>query len=182
MVGLRIAVVVTTLMILVGACQKSPESGSAADQNAPSSDAGTAQMTAMPVTDPNALWQYIAVTEPYTKWKPWPGKADMYPGKSPHGAFLKLYVNPIAFKTLQAGSVALPDGAILVKENYGEDRSTLVAVTTMYKVSGYNPAAGDWFWTKYGPDGKVMTSGKVQSCIDCHKTAPGDDWLFTELP
>jgi len=25
--------------------------------------------------------------------------------------------------------------------------------TVMYKVEGYNPDAGDWFWVKYSPQG-----------------------------
>ena len=32
----------------------------------------------------------------------------------------------------------------------------------MYKVEGYNPAAGDWFWAEYGSDGSVRKAGRVQ--------------------
>lgn len=72
----------------------------------------------------------------------------------------------------------MPDGAIIVKENYGPDQQKLVAVTPMYKVEGYNPDAGNWFWAKYAPDGSVQAAGKVDSCIECHKTA--DDYRFTK--
>ena len=74
----------------------------------------------------------------------------------------------------------MPNGAIVVKENYGEDKETLMAVTPMYKVQGYNPDAGDWFWAKYGPDGKVETAGKVESCIDCHNAGKAGNYIFTE--
>jgi len=30
----------------------------------------------------------------------------------------------------------------------------------MYKVAGYNPGAGDWFWAKYSPQGKADKFGK----------------------
>lgn len=73
----------------------------------------------------------------------------------------------------------MPAGAIIVKENFGTER-TLAAVTPMYRVADYNPDGGDWFWAKYGDEGKVESSGKVQSCIECHSGADGDDWLFTE--
>jgi hypothetical protein len=72
----------------------------------------------------------------------------------------------------------MPDGAIIVKENYGENKEKLMAVTPMYKKKGYNPDAGDWFWAKYGPKGKVMTAGKVEGCINCHRAQ--ENWLFTE--
>jgi hypothetical protein len=74
----------------------------------------------------------------------------------------------------------MPAGAMIVKENYGPDKKTLMAVTPMYKVKGYNPDAGDWFWAKYGPDGADMASGKVQGCIDCHRVRQDHNWLFTE--
>jgi hypothetical protein len=56
-----------------------------------------------------------------------------------------------------------------------------MAVTPMYKFKGYNPEAGDWFWGKYGPDGKVMVAGKVNGCIECHEDVKDNDWIFTEV-
>ena len=74
----------------------------------------------------------------------------------------------------------MPEGAIIVKENYGKDQKTLMAITPMYRVKGYNPEGGDWFWGKYGPDGKIMASGKPKGCIQCHAAKKDNDWLFTE--
>lgn len=132
----------------------------------------------MPSTDAGKFWSYITGEKGYAGWGFWPGHTEMYPGKSPHGAFLKLYANPVALKAAREGK-PLPDGSILVKENYGEDKKTLKAITPMYKKEGYNPEAGDWFWAKYGPDGEVMAAGKVESCINCHKAAT-DDYIFTK--
>jgi hypothetical protein len=130
----------------------------------------------MPGTEAGELWTYITETNAYTKWDKWPGKDGMYPGKSPHGAFLKLYVNEIALKAINE-KTSMPEDAIIVKENYAEDKEQLLAITPMYKKKGYNPAGGDWFWAKYGPAGEVMASGKVDGCIKCHSTQT--DWLFT---
>jgi hypothetical protein len=55
----------------------------------------------------------------------------------------------------------------------------LVAITVMYKVKGYNPEAGDWFWAKYGPDGKIAAEGKVNSCIECHGAKKANDFIHT---
>ena len=126
----------------------------------------------------DAFWTYITKTNPYTKWQNWPGYKGIYPGKSPHGAYLKLYANPIALKAAHEGK-PMPDGAIIVKENYGKDKKTLMAVTPMYKVKGYNPDAGDWFWAKYDAKGKIQAAGKPKGCIACHGVQKNNDWLFT---
>lgn len=134
----------------------------------------------LPPPDGQAFWTYINETNPYTQWKHWPGYEDIYPGKSPHGAYLKLYANEIALNAIQNGTIKeLPAGSILVKENYGEDKKMLMAITPMYKVAGFNPDAGNWFWAKYGPDGNVMESGKIDSCIQCHSTAK-TSYIFSE--
>ncbi len=133
----------------------------------------------LPPPDGEALWNYITETNPYLGWGYWPGHTEIYPGQSPHGAYLKLYANSLALKAAREGK-PMPDGAILVKENYGKDKKTLMAVTPMYKVQGYNPDGGDWFWAKYGPDGKVMTAGKVASCIECHRAGKAGNFIFTK--
>jgi hypothetical protein len=134
---------------------------------------------AMPGSDAEDLWSYITEKNSYEGWGFWPGYVGIYPGKSPHGAYLKLYANPVALKAAREGK-PMPEGAILVKENYGKDKKTLMAVTPMYKIEGYNPDGGDWYWVKYGPDGKVMASGQPKGCISCHGTVKDNDWLFTE--
>jgi len=125
------------------------------------------------------FWTYITRTNPYKGWGYWPGNYGVYPGQSPHGAYLRLYANGIALKAAREGK-PMPDGAILVKENYGKDQKTLMAVTPMYKVKGYNPDGGDWWWGKYGPNGEVMASGQVKGCIKCHRAQKAKDWIFTE--
>ena len=132
----------------------------------------------MPEPEAEAFWKYISSENPYTEWDHWPGFEEMYEGQSPHGAYLKLYVNKNAETAIQDGKKMMPEHAIIVKENYNKDKE-LVAITPMYKVEGYNPDAGNWFWAKYGTDGKVMAAGKVTSCIECHKKAMQDDYLFT---
>ena len=132
----------------------------------------------MPAPEAESLWSHISRSD-YTQWQFFPGYKGMYPGQSPHGAHLKLYANDIAYNAAKNGQ-PMPEGAILVKENYGKDQKTLMAITPMYKAPGYNPDAGDWFWAKYGPDGKAMTAGKVDSCISCHKAMGGGDYVVTE--
>lgn len=131
----------------------------------------------MPEPAAEPFWTYITTTNPYTNWQMWPGKDGMYPGTSPHGAFLKLYVNDVALQAINDNK-PMPEGAIIVKENYDKDKATLMAITPMYLKEGYNPDAGNWFWAKYGPKGDVMEAGKVQGCIGCHSSQK--NWLFTD--
>jgi hypothetical protein len=132
----------------------------------------------MPATEGKALYEYITKTSPYQQWSLWPGKEKLYPGTEPHGALLTTYVNKPALKGIKEQEGKLADGAIIVKENYMPDKM-LAAVTVMYKKSGYNPQAGDYFWLKFTPDGKIEAEGKVEMCIGCHRAAQKGDFLFT---
>jgi hypothetical protein len=136
-----------------------------------------AEKNVLPLPEANPFWTYIVETNPYQTWDFWPGYEGMYPGRSPHGAYMKLYANDTAMNAARAGKY-MPYGAILVKENYGKDKKNMTALTPMYRVRGYDPDAGDWFWAKYGPDGKVMKAGKVKDCIDCHRVRKANGWLF----
>jgi len=141
--------------------------------------------------DPQAIfrqqfWSYLANGKHrYDEWGSFPGQsADIYKGESPHGAFLRLYANKIA----RTNPDSLPHGSILIKENYAADKTTLMAVTVMYRVKGYDAKANDWYWIKYQPSGAVALtppekgskpiSGKFSSCINCHSGAGGDDFSF----
>jgi hypothetical protein len=125
-----------------------------------------------------ALWDHMKKADYAKKWKMWPGTHALYPGKSPHGAFLTTYVNGPALKAIEAKKGALPEGAIIAKQNFDKDKK-YVALTVMYKVKGYDPEEGDWFWAKYSPAGKVEAEGKISGCINCHTKARDNDFVFT---
>ncbi|MEM5788658.1 MAG: cytochrome P460 family protein [Syntrophobacteraceae bacterium] len=142
-----------------------------------------------PAPEAESLWAHITRTDVYTDWKPFPakGKDGLYftiergrtPAKNPHGAYMRLFINEIAFKSAQQNKTGtMPNGAILVLENYGRDKKTLLSISAMHKVEGFAPKQGDWFWATFGPDGKVVEEGSVQSCIDCHGAKKNTDWRF----
>ena len=133
--------------------------------------------TMMPIPSGGDLRQHIIGQEPYKKWSLWPGKGKLYEGTEPHGAFITVYVNDIAVKSIKKQK-GFANNSIVLKENYSPNKK-LVAVTVMYKVKGYNPSAGDWFWVKYDADFNVAAEGKVKGCLDCHSDAQGNDYVFT---
>ena len=132
----------------------------------------------LPPAKGQAVYDYITKTSPYQDWALFPGKDKLYKGKHPHGALLTTYVNDVALNGINNKIGTLTDGAIIVKENYMPDK-ILGAVTVMYRVKGYDPEAGDWFWAKYKADGSIEKEGKVAGCIGCHTASIGNDWIFT---
>jgi len=122
------------------------------------------------------LLMHITKTDPYVKWNLMPGTTRMRQGLEPHGALQNVYVNKLAMKAFKDKAGSLPDGAIIVKENYTPD-GKLAAVTVMNKKKGYNPEAGDYLWLKYTPDMKIQAQGKADPCIKCHAKAKDNDWV-----
>ena len=128
----------------------------------------------MPGPDGDALWNYISKVSPYTEWQYWPDHKGMQEGRAPHAPLHKVFVNKQALDSMTA---PLHFGAIEVKENYSPSHE-LKAITVMYKIKGYNPDDGDWFWVKYSAKGKTLKAGKPGGCIGCHATRVANDYVL----
>jgi len=131
-----------------------------------------------------ALWDHLQQENYQNSWNLWPGTEELYDGGTAHMEpfLMTTYLNSIALDAIMDGSGILPDGSIIVKETYAPQDSTFEAVTTMYKVEGYNPDANDWFWLMNSPEGMIGAEGRVQMCIDCHAGAADTDYVFQEFP
>lgn len=129
--------------------------------------------------DADALWSHLEFENYDDRWELWPGTSRFYEGTRPHGALLTTFVNDVAEQAIRTDAQTMPQGSIIVKENFTED-GNLAAVTAMYKVGNdYDPDHNNWFWLKRLPDGTVEASGKVDSCISCHGKQADNDYLFT---
>ncbi len=124
----------------------------------------------------DSLYSYITGEDSYDQWSLWPGKGRRFKARAPLN-IVTTYVNENAFYSISLGK-PMVNGSIVVTENYDKS-GKLGAIFVMYKIKGYNPSAGDWFWAQYSPKGKTVKAGKVQACIDCHKAKAGNDYLFT---
>jgi hypothetical protein len=132
----------------------------------------------MPLANAGDLRHHITGHMPYKKhFKLWPGKKEFYEGTEPHGSLLTIYVNDMATKSIKKKKKKMGNNSIIIKENYAPDKK-LIAVTVMYKIKGYNPEGGDWFWAKYDANFKILSEGKVDGCLSCHSTAKGNDYIF----
>ena len=61
---------------------------------------------------------YLDEVDYQESWELWPGRGEKYQGDDLHGALLTTYLNPAAFEALDNKAGVLPNGAIVVKENY----------------------------------------------------------------
>lgn len=134
--------------------------------------------TQVPLPGPDAvkLYDYVVKLNPYDGWHLWPGSERYHRGSGPHGAFVTTFVNNSGyFDVRKDGKIA--DGSIIVMENYNQDRK-LSSLSVMYKIQGYNPDTGNWFWAEYDPFGKVLASGKVPDCLNCHGKNRQRDYIM----
>lgn len=136
-----------------------------------------------------ALWRHLVRPQaPYTAWPALPGKEGLRQGQAPHGPLIRLYANPAA----RTDPKGLPAGSILVLEDYAADQRTRTGINILYRVKGYDPRNGDWYWMKYNEDGTVVRTaptegggpiaGRVMGCIECHRRAGGNDLVFSNDP
>ena len=111
----------------------------------------------LPDTTEASLLAYLDEVDYQGNWDLWPNSTEKYPGEDPHGALLTIRMNDAAFNAVGG---AMPDGAIIVKENH-TPAGDLAAITVMYKKSGYAPEHGDWFWLKNTTDGSDDRAGRA---------------------
>ena len=176
----RITSVVALAVVGLTACGRTGE-----DQAEAEASAVVATPAPAPDTSGAAMWAHIQGADYRANWNLWPGKGQFYVGGEPHGMLLTTYMNDVALAALNARTGSMPDGAIVIKENYMPD-STLAAVTVMYKRPGYNAEHNDWFFTKHMPDGTLdampngmAMEGRLPGCQNCHLGVKANDYLFT---
>ncbi len=121
---------------------------------------------------------YLSEVNYTLTWELWPGKGRYYEGGEPHGARFTTYLNEPALEALNGHAGEMPNGAIIVKQNFTPE-IVFDLITVMYKVDGYNPENNDWFWAKIGANGDVQAEGQVVGCQACHGGAKENDFVFT---
>jgi hypothetical protein len=129
----------------------------------------------------NKFWKLLSGQSYRFTYHHMPGKPmGFYKGTPPHGKWLQTYVNNIAYDAIVAKVGKMPGNSIIAKDNYmTKSDSSPAAVTAMVKVPGYDPAHGNWFYAKYGPNGKVDMAGKVKYCMSCHEKVADNDYIYS---
>jgi len=132
-----------------------------------------------PPPEASALWAHITQVSPYKGWQAWP--ATDTPAPRPHGPLGRTFVNETAASSLKKGG-PLACGSIIVREGWSLKRERLLNVALMYKVAGYHPAGGDWFWLLTSPEaaaqGLYTAQGRVGTCLACHVGQGDNDFVL----
>ncbi|WPD23996.1 MAG: cytochrome P460 family protein [Candidatus Electrothrix scaldis] len=130
----------------------------------------------MPKPEGEAVWKYISQENPFNEWTIW---EDHQGTDGPDSSFSpnhKLYVNKQAVDSKSAPLNNESMAVSYIRSPADEPQ----AIVVMYKVKGYNPTAGDWFWARYSLTGEVEDAGKIPRCIACHtKKAADNDYIIT---
>jgi len=182
-----------------GSSRTSPSSSSAPNRRNPAVPA-----TPRPPTHAEfaaSFWGHL--NDPRGSYRQWgsPGKTKRQEGEPglgevggpagakgqsgmPHREVGQTYLNRIANMALQR----LPLKSVLVREAYATDGQTLENIAVMYRSKGVDSENGDWYWMMYLPNGSLastspeqgnrLIAGRVQSCIQCHRQAGGNDYVF----
>lgn len=130
------------------------------------------------VTDEPYLIDYVRVF-PCSYGVVIPRREDQVKEHGPHTDYaINVRVNPTGHEAFLART-PLPVGTVVVKEKLKDGK--VVAIGTMTKREpGYDPEYADW---EYGyrelkADAPPPATGKLDTCIACHRTAANKDYLF----
>ncbi len=103
------------------------------------------------------------------------------PPRSPHREhWIHVFVSPVGTNVMQTGKGVYPVGTVILKQKFlDRDGAKTGLYTGMRKREpGYNIQSGDWeFFTLDGSGQTVTTSGKIDSCMECHAKYSATDFV-----
>ena len=113
--------------------------------------------------------------------------------RSEHGRYLEVSINALAAGyTLFEDGPRLPVGAIVKKQGYTVLRTGAVVAGPQFLMermpAGYDERIGDWRFTLITGAGSVLGESrgrdgeKVEFCVECHRSARRQDFLFFVPP
>lgn len=125
-----------------------------------------------------------AILDGLKDYASWP-KFDEMPAPTKSEGHMNMFVlgfhNQVVTDAIAKGTVPLPDGAVIVKQQMQAADAAPMSITVMSKQNG------QWYWIDATPDGKsVMTMNgmpmegtEVAMCKDCHDNAADNDFVLT---
>jgi hypothetical protein len=168
-----------------GATTSGGQAGGAGGQGgAGGMGAGGAMMppTVEPSADTKALLDAI---KDHETWPKFDENSTPKLSKSHMNMWVVTYHNDVVTKAIADKTLPLPDGSILVKDNFAkQDDAMPMAVTVMSK------QGGTWYWVEATSMGKVVVDEMADKgtplegydaklCVMCHSGAKDNDEVFT---
>ncbi|MDX2018980.1 MAG: hypothetical protein SF187_01970 [Deltaproteobacteria bacterium] len=119
----------------------------------------------------------LALTTSYRDWPTFAENPTLKPSPTHNNMHVISYYNDVVGQAMASKTLPLPDGALIVKENWAAPTDAgPMALTIMHK------QGADWYWCQVTPDGKVFLDDKgaplegksVTMCTTCHQTNIND--------
>lgn len=119
----------------------------------------------------------LALTAGYRSWSKFAENPALKPSPTHNNMQVISYYNDVVGQAIAAKTLPLPNGALIVKENWAAATDAgPMALTIMHK------QGADWYWSQVTPDGKVFLDGmgvplegkSVPMCVNCHQTNVND--------
>lgn len=95
-------------------------------------------------------------------------------------AYCHVYVTESGKEQMASGKGAYPVGTVIVKSKLKDKTSDdAILFTVMRKMAaGFDAEYGDWEYAVLdGPSKRLLASGKIDSCIACHKEYSESDYV-----
>jgi hypothetical protein len=110
-------------------------------------------------------------------------RAPMQPVE-PHGDFYcHVFVNEAGLETMRSGKGVYPVGTVIVKQKFTDKQGTQTELFTVLQKmeDGYDSENGDWEYSTVDHSAKnILSRGRIESCIDCHKAYEATDYVTRE--
>ncbi len=104
-------------------------------------------------------------------------------GAHPAGDYVITWINDLGKDAFNQGTTPLPEGTVLVKSQYSDERCTEQSRFTVMKKGAPDtaPDSGDWLWQLVGPNGSVgECCDGSNGCVSCHTPCKSNDWVCTK--
>lgn len=103
------------------------------------------------------------------------------PRHNPHiDYYCHVYVNKLAAKPMLTGKGTYPQGSLIIKQKFSDQRGTNTELfTVMRKMpKGYDSENNNWEYSIVDASAKtVLSRGRTDSCINCHTDYASTDYV-----
>ena len=164
----------------LAACSSTSSSPAAGSGDGGSEDAMPMMKTSAPSADTQALW---TKTSSYKTWPKFAENSTLKLSSSHMGNYVVTFHNDVVSSAIAGKTLPLPDGAIIVKENYAHASDPMPMALTVMSKQG-----GKWYWVEEMADGSAVVDDamgnplegySVAMCVGCHSTQSANDEVYT---
>lgn len=99
-------------------------------------------------------------------------------------AAIHVFVTPEGATAFKDPAATFPPGTVILKQKFPEANAAEANFYTgmLKREKGFNPDCGDWeFFTMLGDRRSVVSRGRIESCMDCHRNYARTDFVTKKI-